>query len=227
MLLLCICTAHFMLSMAITSQTTKFSKHIAASNVNYTVQESHFQSLSDSLVASAIITLLTFIVKRVRICMIGSESGLDSIKILLNHIRFSYNKSSTKFYKIFRRYIFWSSVLNIVLLLLCNMSIKNPGPAKNLTVYYQNVRGLIPWSDLGNSHPNLDQTKISELQLYLYSQHPDVVILNETWLKPCIKDNEIIREQDYKIFRLDRNENTHPMDPDNPSKFRKMEEVFL
>ena len=106
------------------------------------------------------------------------------------------------------------------------MSMKNPGPIKNLTVYYQNVRGLIPWSELGNSHPNLDQTKISELQLYLYSQKPDVVILNETWLKPCIGDNEIISEKDYKIFRLDMNTNTHPMDPDNPTKFKKMEAVF-
>ena len=134
--LYCVFLLHiFMLSISMTSQNAEISKQKnlnATSNVNYTVQEYHFKSLSDSLVASAMLTLLTFIVKRVRIFMIGSESGLDSIKRLVNHIMFSYSKSSSMVYKNFRHFVFWSSVLNLVLLLLCNMSIKNPGPAKNL-----------------------------------------------------------------------------------------------
>ena len=59
-----------------------------------------------------------------------------------------------------------------------------------------------------------------ELQYYLADKKPDILMLNETWLKKSIKDSEII-PGDYKVFRLDRTAKSHPPDPNNPNKFRK------
>ena len=50
---------------------------------------------------------------------------------------------------------------------------------------------------------------------------PEIVVLNETWLKPSINDNEILSPDSYNIFRLDRSGKTHPPDPTDPKKFRK------
>ena len=62
-----------------------------------------------------------------------------------------------------------------------------------------------------------------ELNYYLSDSKPDILMLNETWLKRSIVDNEIF-PLDYKVFRLDRtirSAKTHPADPNNPNKFRK------
>ena len=101
------------------------------------------------------------------------------------------------------------------------MSLKNPGPPNALTVLYQNIQGLIPLSELGNDSPALNQTKLSELQAYVFSNSPDIIILNETWLKQDIHDNEILPPEAYKVFRCDRTVNSHPPDPNNPNKYRK------
>ena len=37
-----------------------------------------------------------------------------------------------------------------------------------ISVYYQNVQGLIPFGNLSERHPILDNTKISELHAYVY-----------------------------------------------------------
>ena len=86
---------------------------------------------------------------------------------------------------------------------------------------YHNVQGLIPFSSLGDKCPNLDQTKIFELKSSITINKPDVIILNETWLKESILDNEILDPNFYKLYRLDRCQDTHPIDPDNIKKFRK------
>ena len=68
-------------------------------------------------------------------------------------------------------------VLTYRLIAISNSSIINPGPylsvndATNgelLNIYYQNVQGLIPFSDPNKTHPNLDQTKLLELQSYMF-----------------------------------------------------------
>ena len=38
----------------------------------------------------------------------------------------------------------WTTLINLILIVLCNPSILNPGPAQNITVMYQNVRGFAP-----------------------------------------------------------------------------------
>ena len=101
------------------------------------------------------------------------------------------------------------------------MSLVNPGPANRISVVYQNVQGLIPFSNLTDNCPNLDVTKITELQFNVSVNKPDVIILNETWLKSSILDSEIFNLEAYKVFRLDRSQKTHPPDPHDPKKFRK------
>ncbi|WP_293138076.1 reverse transcriptase family protein, partial [Moritella sp.] len=98
----------------------------------------------------------------------------------------------------------------------------NPGPkfTRNLKIMYQNVQGLIPLSSIGDKNPSLNVTKITELQSHIFSTKPDLVILNETWLKPSIIDSEIL-PSGYNIFRLDRSNYTHPTDPSDLKKFRK------
>ena len=114
------------------------------------------------------------------------------------------------------------SLLNFLAFAIINPSMKNSGPrSKNLSIMYQNVQGLIPFAYLGDNNPVLDNTKLFELQANIYFHKPDIVVINETWLKDSIIDNEIFLSQHYKIFRCDRTVDTHPPDPSNPKKFRK------
>ena len=121
-------------------------------------------------------------------------------------------------------------VLTFLLIAITNSSIRNPGPrphennssnSDTLNIYYQNVQGLIPFSELDKKHPNLDQTKILELQSYIYENNPDAIVLNETWLKNSILDEEIIPSNEYKIYRWDRTEFSHPPDPNNRLRYRR------
>ena len=111
-------------------------------------------------------------------------------------------------------------ILNFLLIGICNPSMLNPGP-QSIKVSYQNVRGLIPYSQLDNSHPNLDRVKLFELNAYMHSAKPDILLLNETWLKKSIKNHEVIENTNYNVYRGDRSQLTHPADPSNPKKFRK------
>ena len=88
----------------------------------------------------------------------------------------------------------------------------NPGPVNPnaLSVFYQNIQGLITFSSLASDEPSLRINKILELNSYIASNHPDIVVLNETWLKETVKNSEYYPDNDYKVFRLDRSVNTHP-----------------
>ena len=55
----------------------------------------------------------------------------------------------------------------------------------------------------------------------IFSYSPDIVILNETWLKENILHSEILPPVMYKIFRRDRCPETHSIDISNPKKFRR------
>ena len=78
-------------------------------------------------------------------------------------------------------YCLWLASLNIALIIIVNPCIVNPGPSTNPSVLYQNVRGFVPWYDLGERFPKLDVTKILEFQAWIFEAKPDVVILNETF----------------------------------------------
>lgn len=63
----------------------------------------------------------------------------------------------------------------------------------NLTVYYQNVRGL--------------RTKLCELLKATSISHYDIICITETWLQPAIHDGEVL-DPTYNIYRRDRNQAT-------------------
>ena len=110
--------------------------------------------------------------------------------------------------------LMWLFILNFLLIAIVNPSLLNPGPTGTggrYSVLYLNSRGLIPCGELNNQHPTLHTTKIHELNLYIDNHKPEIVILNETWLKPSILDNEVIPTDKYKVFRLDRCNFTHPI----------------
>ena len=173
-------------------------------------------SVQVSLITDFILYCLTYIAYFLR----KSHKKL-SLVMIYRHLRYNYPKNSNCVYKIFRKYVIWSASLNLILLTFSNMSILNPGPVNNLSVLYQNVQGLLPISELAEINPTLNLTKLHEFQAYVYSQSPDIIIINETWLKPCIHDNEIFPPEAYKIFRCDRSPDTHPPDPSNPNRYRR------
>ncbi len=109
--------------------------------------------------------------------------------------------------------------LNIILIIICNPSVLNPGP-DSLSIFYNNVQGFVNTRDLASESPPLNMTKVHEIQGYIFKTKPDVLIFNETWLKKSISDNEIVPDN-YKVFRVDRSTKSHPWDPSNPKKFRK------
>ena len=125
--------------------------------------------------------------------------------------------------------LLWLSLFQFIFIFICNPSISNPGPdspykhkfSSTLSVFYQNIQGLIPFGNLAENHPVLDNNKLFELHTYIYNHSPDIIILNETWLKASILDSEILPPNKYKIFRLDRSEKTHPIDPLNTNKYRR------
>ena len=105
--------------------------------------------------------------------------------------------------------LMWLLIINFLLIAIVNPSLLNPGPTDTggihkYSVLYLNSRGLIPCGELDNQHPTLHTAKIHQLNMYFERHKPDIVIFNETWLKPSILDNEIIPTDKYKVFRLDR-----------------------
>ena len=120
----------------------------------------------------------------------------------------------------------WCTLINWYILIISTPDIRNPGPpsitnTNKLSVFYQNVQGLIPFTYLGNDYPSLDNCKIFEMHNCIHESEPDIIILNETWLKPSILNSEIIPNNMYKVFRCDRSNYTHPIDTSNPNKFRR------
>ena len=86
---------------------------------------------------------------------------------------------SSRFHRVLIQLLLCVLLLNFLLIGIINPSLLNPGP-KTLKICYQNVQGLIPFSQLGNYQPSLDRTKILELNAYIKLNKPDIILLNET-----------------------------------------------
>ena len=151
----------------------------------------------------------------------STSRHLKSAKFSLNQVFNSYFKIKKRSTKYIVCSIVWIYLFNFLSVSIVNPSLLNPGPDNSLTVFYQNVQGLVPFGDLNNPNPNLNVTKLFELQSYVSRNKPDVVVLNETWLMKSINDNEILPTNYYNIFRRDRSAFSHPPDPMNAKKFRK------
>ena len=137
-------------------------------------------------------------------------------------IRKSKAAYSSRFSRIICLLIFFILVLNFLLIAIVNPSLLNPGP-KSLKVCFQNVQGLIPIKDMPLKQPSLNETKIKELNAYINMNKPDIIILNETWLKSSIANREVIKNELYSdnIYRNDRSRITHPEDPSDPDKYKR------
>ena len=116
----------------------------------------------------------------------------------------------------------WTTIISLLLIVICNPALVYPGPVlgKGITFMYQNVRGLVPFSGLGENVMPLDTVKLMEIQSKVYNDKPDVVILNETWLSKEHLNQELFPNETYNVYRLDRSKRTHPPDPNKPKRFR-------
>ena len=110
--------------------------------------------------------------------------------------------------------------LNFLLIALTIPNISHPGPVQELKVLYHNVSGFVNLNDKSPG-PSFYTSKLSDFQGHIFHEKPDVIILNETWLKKSVLDSEIFPNNCYKVFRRDRSNLSHPVDPGNPNKFRK------
>ena len=122
----------------------------------------------------------------------------------------------------------YTTILNITLIVINNCSLLNPGPQKynNISVFYQNVQGLITYSSLSSADPTMNITKVTEFNVFVATHLPDVIVLNETWLKETIRNSELFPNRDYKVFRLDRSLLTHPPHTSDPKSLNVMEAEF-
>ena len=126
--------------------------------------------------------------------------------------------SKSIFGKLINIYTIWLFMINILLLLLCIPNIINPGPnnfVNELNVIYHNVQGFVNLKTEA-----LSTNKVLGFQGYIFTKQPDVIILNETWLKSSIQDSEIFPNNSYKVFRRDRSLKSHPFDVNKPKKYR-------
>ena len=65
--------------------------------------------------------------------------------------------------------IFELVTLTLFLIIISNTSLLNPGPKiHGLTCFFQNVQGLITFSSLGKSFPEINKTKITEFQSHIF-----------------------------------------------------------
>ena len=114
------------------------------------------------------------------------------------------------------------ATLFLFLVVVSNMSLLNPGPERpeGLSCFFHNVQGFVTPNSISKPSPDLNITKVMEFQAYIFEKAPDIILLNETWLKPSINSNEIIPGKSYKIFRKDRSPLSHPPDPNTPGKFK-------
>ena len=77
------------------------------------------------------------------------------------------------------------TIISMLLIVISNCSLLNLGP-DSISVYYQNIHGLLTFSSLGKDNPTQNLTKVIEFQSYLTVKCPDVVLLNKTWFKSNI-----------------------------------------
>ena len=149
-------------------------------------------------------------------------------RLLLKHGKFKIFHIG-RFNKLCQSLIFWLCLLNFLLVTIINPNLLNPGPGRTnnnvqtrpLKILYKNVQGLINPRDLSSESPPLNMTKLFELQSFIFKHRPDIVVINESWLKCSILNSEILPEESYKIIRCDRSGKTHPYDPSHPKKFRR------
>ena len=164
--------------------------------------------------------LLSSIIYCILVCFLHPTTSAKQNKGKINYI---VNKLLCKkrfFERLINMYSFWLVIMNFILITLTVPNIINPGPLDGLSVLYLNARGFVNFKDSSKSN-DLFTSKIKDFHGHIYSSKPDVVILNETWLKKPILNSEIFPNNSYKVFRRDRSVKSHPPDNNYPDKFKK------
>ena len=109
-------------------------------------------------------------------------------------------------------YVLYIGIINLLLIVIVTPSIVNPGPTSSsmshspseLKIAYCNMQGIIMMSSMRGTQPIFQTNKLLDFQNYLHMNKPDIVLVNESWLNEHINSNEIVNENYYKCFRLDR-----------------------
>ena len=107
------------------------------------------------------------------------------------------------------KYTQFVTIINLILIVTVTPSIVNPGPVSqtmcnSVKISYCNIQGLVLTSTMRGRQPIFQTNKLLEFQTFLHSGAADIVIVNETWLNEFVLSNEIVNENYYKTFRLDR-----------------------
>ena len=72
-------------------------------------------------------------------------------------------------------YCYWVATINIILIVIANISILNPGPTidnnlSNISLMYLNVRGFVRFYELKSKSPTFYTNKILEFQSYIFEK---------------------------------------------------------
>ena len=121
----------------------KLSLTLATQHLNREYAKVHYITTSSPNINFLVILiqLLSIVIYRLR-----SKHERLTLPSIFSHFKHSVDGRSSIVYRSFRKYLTWLTMANLILLVHCNSSIKNPGPANNLSVLFQNVQGLIPIS---------------------------------------------------------------------------------
>ena len=124
-----------------------------------------------------------------------------------------YSISTVERIPFFSNFLYKIATLFLFLVVVSNLFLLNPGLERQegLSCFFHNVQGFINLNSLAKQSPDLNITKVMEFQAFVFEKKPDIIILNETWLKPTINSNEIIPGKSYKVFRKDRSSFSHPL----------------
>ncbi len=155
------------------------------------------------------------------------EDAYDTMVVLLKlfsrcykKVKLIIHKSSKCIFNFQSIYLlFYLLSMGLILIVILNPSIVNPGPRK-LSVLYNNIQGFVNTRDLASDSPPLNITKVHEINGYIYTNKPDIILMNEAWLKRPILSNQVLPDN-YNVFRADRSPKSHPYDHSRPKKFRK------
>ena len=141
------------------------------------------------------------------LCMVNISTRENIIlAISRNHKRRRLCYSTWSIPVIQSSFMYNTTLLNLLLIVITNPCIVNPGPqsVSNIKVSYCNAQGFILMSSMKGNQPIFQTRKLLDFQSFLHFKKPDIVLINETWLNEHINSNEIVGEEYYKTFRVDR-----------------------
>ncbi len=109
------------------------------------------------------------------------EDAYDALNLILKLFRKCYNRFKLIILRCIRCFVNNSSIyllfylcsLNLMMVVITNPSIANPGP-KKLSVLYNNIQGFVNTRDLASNSPPLNMTKVHEINGYVFTNRPDI-----------------------------------------------------